>query len=428
MTDEIRKRIELVKNGEVPEGYQINERIGIAPITWECGILSDVLKSDQRPVPKPNKAYWRLGLRSHAKGTFYELVENPEAVAMDELFEVKENDLIVNITFAWEHAIALANKNDEGKLVSHRFPTYVFKGSNCAKYYERIVIQKRFKEMLGNISPGGAGRNRVLSKPNFLKLPCYIPPVDEQEKIANILNHCDMVIKLKKQLIAEEYKQKSWLIEKLLNPESGVRLPGFEGNWSKKVLSFLGHFSKGTGISNGDCASGEMPCIKYGDIYMNYDVQFTKTVSFATETAVKASPKIQSGTLLFAGSGEDRMEIGKCTAYMGTIPIAVGGDIIIMKVDCKKANPIFLSYQQNSDNLVKQKARLAQGYSIVHLYADHIKGLQVFIPPTIEEQTAIANILSIEDRKIELLEQELDQWQQKKKALMQLLLTGIVRV
>jgi len=52
----------------------------------------------------------------------------------------------------------------------------------------------------------------------------------------------------------------------------------------------------------------------------------------------------------------------------------------------------------------------------------------VIIPPTIDEQTAIVNILSTTDRKIGLLIQELDQWKQKKKVLMQFLLTGIVRV
>ncbi|HWQ43056.1 MAG TPA: restriction endonuclease subunit S, partial [Desulfosporosinus sp.] len=62
------------------------------------------------------------------------------------------------------------------------------------------------------------------------------------------------------------------------------------------------------------------------------------------------------------------------------------------------------------------------------LNAKTIESIEVSIPTTIEEQTAIANILSAADRKIDLWEQELEQWKQKKKALMQLLLNGIVRV
>ena len=51
----------------------------------------------------------------------------------------------------------------------------------------------------------------------------------------------------------------------------------------------------------------------------------------------------------------------------------------------------------------------------------------ILMPP-IEEQAAIAEVLSTADREIELLQQDIEQEKQKKKALMQLLLTGIVRV
>jgi type I restriction enzyme S subunit len=231
----IKKRIEAFKRGEVPEGYK-RTKVGIIPEGWEIGILQDIVHLETRPVPKPDKPYWRLGLLSHAKGTFHELVENPETVHMDELYLVKDKDLIVNITFAWEHAIALAGKKDDGMLVSHRFPTYVFSKKMSPVFFEAVIKQKFFKELLVNISPGGAGRNRVMNKAFFLKLPCFIPPYSEQQKIAEILYACDAVIKLKEQLLAEKWKQKKWLLENLLNPNSGVRLPGFEGEWEEKTL------------------------------------------------------------------------------------------------------------------------------------------------------------------------------------------------
>ena len=195
MNLEIRQRIEQIKNGEVPEGYRYS-RAGLSPNDWGEGSLSDVLYNEQRAIPKPNEGYWRIGIRSHAKGTFHEYVENPEMVDMDELYVVRENDLILNITFAWEHAVALADKGDDGLLVSHRFPTYVFREGQNPIFYKSIAIQKRFKEMLSLISPGGAGRNRVMSKKDFLKLPCNIPSCEEQQKIAEILMQCDKVIEL----------------------------------------------------------------------------------------------------------------------------------------------------------------------------------------------------------------------------------------
>lgn len=428
MREDIKKRIEEMRLGKTPTGYQLQPRIGVSPKSWSIGTLSGVVQNIQRPIPKPDLPYWRLGIRSHAKGTFHDYVENPEAVSMDELYIVEENDLILNITFAWEHAIALAGKDDAGKLVSHRFPTYVFTENNSPSFFKNIVIQPRFKEMLANISPGGAGRNRVLNKKDFLQLPCYIPPVKEQQKIAKILNHCDKVIALKQELIEQEQNRKKWLMQNLLNPDSGFRLPGYSGEWEKIYLSKTGKFFKGRGISNEQCKTGTASCIKYGDIYMSYDEFFVCPVSFTEKEIAELSPMAQKGALLFTVSGEDRLEIGKATAYIGDAPLAVGGDIVVLEPNSKDFNSVFLAYQQYSDKLIKQKSQLAQGYSIVHLYMEQIKKLIILVPSSIEEQDEIANIIAAQDNKIILLEQELIQWQQKKKALMQLLLTGLVRV
>jgi len=425
MDAEIKRRIEAVKRGEIPQGYK-KTKVGIIPEEWKVGSLQDILHLETRPVPKPDKPYWRLGLLSHAKGTFHELVENPETVQMDELYQVKDKDLIVNITFAWEHAIALAGKKDEGMLVSHRFPTYAFNKKMSPEFFEAVIKQKWFKELLMNISPGGAGRNRVMSKPDFISLPCFIPLFSEQQKIAEIIGACDKVIQLKESLLAEKRKQKKWLLENLLNPNSGVRLPGFKGDWEEKTLGELGAFSKGSGISNDDCQTGDRSCIKYGDIYMNYDYFVDTVVSHTHDDIANNSKMINANTLLFTGSGEDPLEIGKCVAYLGKENVAVGGDIIIMIP--YDINSLFLSYQQYTSKLINRKAELSQGYSVVHIYTDQIKSLIVSIPPTIKEQEAIANILFQSDNEINLLDKELKEWCTMKKVLIQVLLMGIVRV
>ena len=75
-----------------------------------------------------------------------------------------------------------------------------------------------------------------MNKNAFLKMPCYTLPLEEQRRIAKILGCCDRVIALKKELIAEKKKQKKALMQKLLNPDSGFRLPGFSGEWKKRQL------------------------------------------------------------------------------------------------------------------------------------------------------------------------------------------------
>jgi type I restriction enzyme S subunit len=166
-----------------------------------------------------------LGIRSHGKGTFLRTVDNPEDVMMDTLYKVKENDLIVNITFAWEGAIALVKKTDEGALVSHRFPIHVFKKDKVTpEYFRHVILPKWFVHQLKLISPGGAGRNRVMSKKDFLNLVVNVPLLPEQQKIAAVLNGMDQEINfLDSQLIALK-EQKKGLMQKLLTGTIRVKV------------------------------------------------------------------------------------------------------------------------------------------------------------------------------------------------------------
>jgi restriction endonuclease S subunit len=164
---------------------------------WEEKRLEDVIILTLREKPKPNNNYLAIGVRSHMKGTFQKPNFDPKKIAMEKLFIVRENDLIVNITFAWEGAIALVKPEDDGGYVSHRFPTYsCISEMLIPKYIKQVILNTRFKYLLDLISPGGAGRNRVLSKKNFLKLEWDFPTVKEQQKIANFLSALDKKIDL----------------------------------------------------------------------------------------------------------------------------------------------------------------------------------------------------------------------------------------
>jgi type I restriction enzyme S subunit len=192
---------------------------------WKLMRLSDFAKLTLRLTPKPGKPFKSLGIRSHGKGTFLKEGFEPEKIELTELYEVKENDLIVNITFAWEGAIAIAGAADSGALVSHRFPTYVFDTERAIpEYFRHVIVQKKFVEKLGLISPGGAGRNRVLSKKDFANLEVLMPSVEEQRKIADVLNAYDRELDLLREQLAEFKKQKQGLMQKLLSGQIRVNV------------------------------------------------------------------------------------------------------------------------------------------------------------------------------------------------------------
>ncbi len=182
--------------------------------------VKEFLKPVSRPVSKPTSGYRALSIRSHGKGTFDRYVENPESIEMDTLYVVKSGDIIVNITFAWEGAVALVPRDHDGGLVSHRFPTFIPKLERVdARYLRHALRMARFTYLLGIVSPGGAGRNRVLSKCDFLDLMVPLPPLDQQRRIAMILDDAEDAISAEEKYLSALKRQKRGLMQKLLTGE-----------------------------------------------------------------------------------------------------------------------------------------------------------------------------------------------------------------
>ncbi len=407
---EIKNRIDLINKGEVPEGYK--KRFGyIVPNDWDIVPIKKVVTQVHRSVDKPNEPYYRLSVRSHAKGTFHSFVEDPETVAMEELYKVKENDLIVNITFAWEHAIAIVKKEDDGLLVSHRFPTYEFNNNVCVKFYENIIKFPRIKKMLGDMSPGGAGRNRVLNQTDFYN-KLYVPYTSkkEQEKIAEILSCCDKVIELKENLLIEKKQEKKYLMQKLYTPKI---------DWIKCSVSKLGNVVTGNTPSTDikEYYGTEYPWITPSDINSNkYIYKGDRNLSNIGITKARLLPKDSVLVTCIASIGKNAIlkVKGSCNQQINAI----------IPNDSMSAD--FIYYLIENNTLLLKKYAGTSATSIIN--KDTFENLVFKIPNNKQEQIKIAEILSQFDKEIELLEQELEQYKQLKKSLSQLLLTGIVRV
>lgn len=428
MTNEIKKRIEHIKQGKIPERYQ-QTRAGIAPNDWVDGNLSDILYNKKRAVPKPQEGYWRIGIRSHAKGTFHEYVEDPNTVDMDELYIVKENDLIVNITFAWEHAIALADKNDDGLLVSHRFPTYVFKQGQIPYFYKNIFVQERFKELLALISPGGAGRNRVMSKKDFLGLPCFIPPLTEQQKIAEILMQCDKLIELYTQEIDELKKLKKACLSKMF-PQKGKNVPelrftDFTEPWKFRKLGELGYTYTGlSGKTKNDFGHGQARFITYMNVFSNpvSNPDLTEPIEIDSR-----QNEVKVGDVFFTTSSETPDEVG-----MSSVLLEKKGKIYLNSFcfgyrPTEKLDNFYLAYMLRSEPIREKMTLLAQGISRYNISKNKVMKIDIPIPSH-DEQESIGQYFRNLDNLITLHQRKLEEQQKQKKSLMQLLLTGIVRV
>ena len=216
---------------------------------WEQRKLVELLTKYTDEVNVPHNGYERLGIRSHAKGTFHSYVSEGHELQTGKMHKVAADKFIVNITFGWEHAVAVTDKNDAGKLVSHRFPQYSLSENLYSKFFKYIILDDKFKHHLWLSSPGGAGRNRVLKLDEMLEYKIKIPNVQEQQKIAEVLMDLDHLIILHQRKLDKLVNVKKSMLEKMF-PQQGSRIPeirfcGFTDDWEQRKLEEIVQITMG---------------------------------------------------------------------------------------------------------------------------------------------------------------------------------------
>jgi len=200
---------------------------------------------------------------------------------------------------------------------------------------------------------------------------------------------------------------------KRLVPE--LRFPEFRNSlgWAETTLGKVADFEKGKGISKAEISpNGTQPCIRYGELYTRYN-ETIDTVASYTNTPSAELVLSQANDVIIPASGETEIDIATASCVLKS-GIALGGDLNIIR---SKMNGVFLSYYLN--NARKQSiAKLAQGISVVHLYAKQLKALAIDIPE-VSEQKRVADCLSSLDNLITTQARKIEALKAHKKGLMQ---------
>jgi type I restriction enzyme, S subunit len=255
------------------------------------------------------------------------------------------------------------------------------------------------------------------------EIPVPFPQPAEQRAIAEALSDVDGLLGALEALIAKKRAIKQAAMQQLLTGKT--RLPGFSGEWETKRLVEIGHFLKGSGVKRDDARSGALACVRYGEIYTVHDDYVRTFNSWISAEVAATATRLEYGDLLFAGSGETKEEIGKCVAIVTECEAYAGGDIVILRP--RDVDPLFFGYALNTPRVAKQRASLGQGDAVVHISAAALAQVSLAVP-SIEEQTAIASVLSDMDAEIAALEARRDKTRAIKQGMMQQLLTGRVRL
>ena len=132
----------------------------------------------------PQGIYKEIGIYCFGRGIFHKAPRRGFEVGDKDLFLMKEGDFILQVTFAWEGAVAIVSPAEDGLYGSTRFPTFRVDQTRCVPLF--LLNYFRTTEgvqQLVNISPGSAGRNRVLSMRRIPEVLVPLPPMADQRRL-----------------------------------------------------------------------------------------------------------------------------------------------------------------------------------------------------------------------------------------------------
>ena len=167
--------------------------------------MADVAPLVRRPQDvKEDGIYHELGIRSFGRGTFHKPSVSGLELGTKRIFRIQHNDLLFNIVFAWEGAVAVASTADDGRVGSHRFLACVPQGGIATpRFLAYHFLTDQGLASLGEASPGGAGRNRTLGLKALEAIQVPVPDFGLQLRFDKLLAQTDAVERLRSQATAE---------------------------------------------------------------------------------------------------------------------------------------------------------------------------------------------------------------------------------
>lgn len=181
--------------------------------------LGDVLRHVPRPVDVQfDTMYREIGIRSHGKGLFHKAPVSGAELGNKRVFFIEPGDFVLNIVFAWEGAVALASERERGMIASHRFPT--FRSDEQRLDLRFLLLYFRTPtgvELMGRVSPGGAGRNRTLNRTAYLSLEISLPPLAEQQRLVARIDALSAEVRCAKDVAASSDFEVSAMDKALLH-------------------------------------------------------------------------------------------------------------------------------------------------------------------------------------------------------------------
>jgi len=422
MTPEVRDRIDQIRQGIVPEGYK-KTKSDIVPVDWKESSIGEYICEYTEKTTIPNQypvlTSARTGLMLQT-----EYYSNRQVTT--------ENNVGYNILpFGY---VTFRSRSDDGRfrfnenriikrgIISYFYPVFSFSEEVCHEYMLYLLNFSIYRRMY----PYAEGTaQQVLSLKKLGQLKYSLPLVAEQKKIAEILSTQDKAIELQERKIEELKRFKKGCLEKMF-PRKGqkvpeTRFPGFTGDWEQRKVSTIASDTRGGGTpatSNETYWSGNIPWIQSSDLSEGklFGVEPRKYISRdgLNNSATQLVPENSIAVVTRVGVGK--------LAFMPFSYTTSQDFLSLCKLQTEPHFTVYALYQ-----MLQGELQAVQGTSIKGMTKDDLLSKSIFAPKDEVEQQQLGSYFRNLDTLITLHQRKLEEMKKQKKALMQLLLTGIVK-
>ena len=394
----------------IPEGYK-KTSLGVIPKEWEAVRIHEICTLVNGRAYKQNELLSEGKYKILRVGNFF---TNDSWYFSDLELEANKYACKGDLLYAWSASFGPRFWTEE-KVIYHYHIWKICDLKGVDKQYLYFFLDYD-ASLLQNAIQGGTMHH--ITKNDMEKRFIPLPPMEEQQNIAKVLNTWDKAIEKQTQLIEKLELRKKGLMQQLLTGKK--RLPGFGGEWKNIAIK---DFAIEVSLKNNRNENWEvLSCTKYDGLVPSLQY-FGRQVFSKDITQYKIVPQY---CFAYATNHIEEGSIGYQSIYKNSL---ISPMYTVFKTDSNMIDDIFLY-------------KLLKSHRAIYLYnvmmegsIDRRGGLRwenfstiKFLLPDIKEQSAIADILVSCDNEILLAKQKLNKFRQQKKGLMQVLLTGKKRV
>jgi type I restriction enzyme S subunit len=248
----------------------------------------------------------------------------------------------------------------------------------------------------------------------LLNVRIPLPPLKEQQAIAEVLSDMDRMISQTEALIEKKKAIKQGMMQELLRPKDG---------WVTKKLGIIATFHKGKGLPKSKINEfGRFKCIHYGELFTKYKENINNILSYTDENDNCCYSQINDVLMPTSDVTPNGLATASCVNEDGVI---LGGDILVIRLMPNILDGTFLAYfiSQNKEIIMK----LVTGSTVYHIYGSDLKDFEVSFPD-ISTQIEIIRAISDLETYVSFLELKNEKLKLQKQGMMQALLTGRIRL